>query len=546
MGTETRFTRRDFMRLGLGTAAVAGVASLAGCSSTSTASNNASAIASAPVPETWDKEADFVVVGAGTALTGALKAAVDGATVIVLEKRDAVGGTTAFSGGEIYAPCNNVAGNDDPAAAKAYLTRIADGLATEAVIDSYIANSPAMVDFLMEQTGVDFAVSDHATDYHSEWEGATQGVRSLTPVNPDGPSSGAQFTNAEAEKIQALGGEVLLSTPAKRLVARLQDNGVPEVLGVVAESKGTEIFIKANKGVLLGTGGFDYNEDLKRQYLTFPSNYTFAIDGSDGDGLRMAQGVGCDLNLMPYGWGNVAYTVTGAEAYANHITSGGITPFGIQNQPGALFVNSAAKRFTDEAADYDSVLYSFMGQYPTGDMEFINIPAYFIFDQTANSSAMFPLYNPEAPEEWITVADTIEDLAVKLGLDPDALVATVEEFNAHAAEGKDPLFHRGESAYDQGGMGRPALCIGPLDNPPYCGCTIAPFLQGTKGGPKVNENAQVMHVTGEVIPRLYAAGNCAGCGAPGKYYAGAGGTLGPAMVFAYVAATHAQALTAWE
>lgn len=338
---------------------------------------------------------------------------------------------------------------------------------------------------------------------------------------------------------------MLLGTPAVRLVSRMGENGVLEVLGVVAQSGGKEIRIKASKGVLLGTGGFDYNDELKKQYLTFPSNYTFAVDGSDGDGLRMAQGVGCDLNLMPYGWGNVAYTVTGAEAYEAHLTNGGITPFGIQNQPGAIFVNSNAQRFTDEAADYDSVLYSFMGQYPTGDMDYINIPAYFIFDQTANSSAMFPLYNPKAPEPWITVADSIEELAGKVGLDPEKLARTVEEFNRYAAEGKDPLFHRGESAYDQGGMGRPATCIGPLDNPPYCACTIAPFVQGTKGGPKVNENAQVIHVTGEPIGRLYACGNCAGCGGPGKYYAGAGGTLGPAMVFAYVAASHAAGLENW-
>lgn len=176
MDSGTSFCRRDFLKLGLGTAALAGASTLAACGSNSTASSNASAIASEPAPEEWDKEADFVVVGAGTALTGAMKAACDGMSVVVLEKRDMAGGTTAFSGGEIYAPCNSVAGNDDPAKAKAYLMRIADGLVPEAVVDAYIENSLAMIDFLCEQTGVQFAVSDHATDYHSEWEGATQGA----------------------------------------------------------------------------------------------------------------------------------------------------------------------------------------------------------------------------------------------------------------------------------------------------------------------------------------------------------------------------------
>ena len=85
-----------------------------------------------------------------------------------------------------------------------------------------------------------------------------------------------------------------------------------------------------------------------------------------------------------------------------------------------------------------------------------------------------------------------------------------------------------------------------MNNPPYFAAEIVPFLQGTKGGPKTNEFGQVESALGGIVPRLYACGNCAGCGAPGKYYAGAGGTVAPGMVFAYIAAIDAAKLDNWE
>jgi hypothetical protein len=210
----------------------------------------------------------------------------------------------------------------------------------------------------------------------------------------------------------------------------------------------------------------------------------------------------------------------------------------------------------DEACDYDSIWYGFQGQYTTGDLEQLNIPCWFICDQACRETGESK-YGVETPEmwgvpsngpapEWVIQANTLEELAEKVGINPAGLIAQIEEFNRYAVDGKDPVFHRGESIYDQGGIGRPTNCIGPITTPPYYAAEIRPFWQGTKGGAKINEKGQVLHTSGEIIPRLYACGNNSGCGAPGKYYNGAGGTTTPGMIFAYLAAKDAVTLEPWD
>ena len=177
-----------------------------------------------------------MVVGAGTALTGALKAAAEGMSVIVVEARGIVGGTTALSGGSVWIPCNDYA-EDDPAAAKVYMTKVADGLSTEAIIDAYIANASPMINFITEEAGVEWVVADR-TDYHEQWEGATTATRTVKPKDPSDPEgkkslSGVGYTQPQADRLEELGGRILLNTTAERLVARPLEDGRQEVLGVV-------------------------------------------------------------------------------------------------------------------------------------------------------------------------------------------------------------------------------------------------------------------------------------------------------------------------
>jgi 3-oxosteroid 1-dehydrogenase len=562
MSDINKMNRRSFLSLTGSAVAGAAAISVAGCASSA---NNASAISSANIPDKWDYETDFVVVGAGTALTGALKAVALGLNCICVEARTMTGGTTSLSGGSVWIPCNDYA-KDDAAAAKVYMTRVADGLSTEAIIDAYIAEASNMINFITETAGVQWAIADR-TDYHEQWEGATTATRTVKPIDPETgkTTSGAGYTQPQAKKFEELGGKFLLETTAEQLVARPLADGRQEVLGVIAKTaNGEKIAIKANKGVLLGAGGFDYNEDMKLQYLDIPSPCTFMVETCDGKGIRMAQGVGADLALMCYGWGNAAYKQIGEEAYAKKAVDPNIAPLCYQSDTSAMWINRYGRRFCDESASYDSFWYGFgNSRDTTGDMLYTNIPAWYVCDQgnrnrnaggegTATPDSGGTIWGVAAsaePPAWVVKGDTLEELAQKMGLDEIAkenFIAQVERFNKYAADGKDPEYHRGESSFDQGGPGRPADCLEAMNIPPYYAAQIVPFWQGTKGGPRINENGQVLHVNGDIIPRLYACGNNAGCGTPGKYYTGAGGTVAPGMVFSYISAMDVAKLENWE
>jgi 3-oxosteroid 1-dehydrogenase len=151
---------------------------------------------------------------------------------------------------------------------------------------------------------------------------------------------------------------------------------------------------------------------------------------------------------------------------------------------------------------------------------------------------------------WMKKADSVRELAVALGIDPDALEETVETFNGYARDGVDLEFHRGESLYSQSWAGDPAFeknpNLAPLGTAPFYAVEMRPGNIGTCGGLRVNASAQVLNPFGEVISRLYAAGNNSGVGGPGVHYGGGGGTVGPAMTFGYIAAKHMTALTSWE
>lgn len=506
------------------------------------------------VPETWDKEADLVVLGSGTALTGALKAAAEGMSVIVLEKAALIGGTTKYSGGQVWVPCNDYSETrDDRDLAKAYMTKVAAGLSTEAIIDAYLDNASEMVNFIADQAGVVWSVSPRI-DYHAQWEGASKNTRSLSPVI-DGIRSGSHFIEPEGKALEALGGEILTNTAAKRLVCRPVENGAQEVLGVIAQdAEGKQIAVRANKGVLVGTGGFSYNLDMVNAYHTIPAKGNMCVPESTGDGILMAQAVGADLVNMPWGWGQIAFKQLSEECFDQGICSTKVSLYAYSSKPGSIFVNRQGKRFCDEASDYDSLWFGFQGQSTTGDMELTNVPAFLVCDQSVRDALSDPskgdvFFNVGADEElpeWGFQGDTLEELAEKAGIDPDGLVATVEKYNADCEAGTDTEFHRGESEFETYNMMNSGPTLGALVNPPYYAAEIIPTFQGTKGGIKINEFGQAISALGEPIARLYACGNTTGCGAPGKYYTGAGSTNGAGMVFAYVAAMHAAGLEPWE
>jgi len=210
-------------------------------------------------------------------------------------------------------------------------------------------------------------------------------------------------------------------------------------------------------------------------------------------------------------------------------------------------VNRSARRFCNEAGNYNAMGGVFH-QFDPATFDYPNLPAWLIFDhrhKTTYDVASCRAVDP--PAEWMVQAETVEGLAVELNLDPVILRQTVDRFNTDARNGEDPDFQRGVSAYDafngDQSLDGVAATLGPLDRGPYYALPIESGSLGTNGGPKTDTRCRVLSLGGGVIDGLFAAGNV--MAAPtGMVYGGAGGTLGPAMTFGFIAGREAAAAVA--
>lgn len=215
---------------------------------------------------------------------------------------------------------------------------------------------------------------------------------------------------------------------------------------------------------------------------------------------------------------------------------------GERTRPPTIMVNRQARRFANEAANYNAFGAAFH-QIDLRTYDYANIPSCMLFDgRYLRTWGLAGWTGDGETPSWLHCPDTIQGLATSVGLDPEALATTVRDWNVAAAAGRDPEFHRGESAHDQWWgdpklLGSPAANLGPLDEPPYYAVQVHPAALGTRGGPRTDGDARVLDVDGDPIEGLYAAGNAA-ASMMGMTYGGAGGTLGPAVVFGYRAGRH--------
>ena len=281
----------------------------------------------------------------------------------------------------------------------------------------------------------------------------------------------------------------------------------------------------------------------------FPYDRSNGSVNNTGDAQRMGAKVGAQLAYMDTVFGNPYFDTQkewqpGAFRYDN----AGSDAFAPRGFPHSLMVNHKGKRFCDESTMYDTMNRAF-GTYDTGTMEYANIPGYWICDSAYTSTFLLPGYaTPDALPEFVFKFDSLEELADGMGIDKEALQAEIAAFNENAAQGADPVWHRGEKAVSANTMAMmsalmtlpgataPQSVLGTVDQPPFYCCRYVPgMMGGTRGGLHINENAQVLDVDGEPIGGLYATGNCSS-GVAG-YWAG-GATLGQGSVMAYVAAKH--------
>ena len=438
-------------------------------------------------------------------------------------------------------------------AARTYLTH-GNGEEVDAeLIETMLYDGPKMIDFLRNQVGFTFTTS--LPDYHPNWVGGVKEGRSITPAYK-GKSGGQALMMGLYEYAVSKGVLFAFNCHAKGLIQDIDDKVIGvETLDLVNNQKKR---IKAKKGVLLACGGFDWDSKLVRNYQRGPIVASACFPPMDGSALRMAQGVGADLANMNEAFGLVGYLNEGWESevasYRKNIkdyktsTWKNISAdwFLWRGKPGAIVVNKYGKRFFNEACDYDTALYAFGDRETFGDCNWRNLPAYTIMDAESFKKNNLGSYAGTPTKAFVKSADTLEALAKLLDIDPTGLTATLDAYNANAAKGIDPDFHRGESYFDRKVSGDaaifaknpddPAATLRPLGAGPYYAAQLYPITTGICGGARVNGKGQVYHATGVIIKGLYAAGNAAGVGGPGMTYPGPGGTIGPALTFGYVAA----------
>jgi 3-oxosteroid 1-dehydrogenase len=535
-----------------------------------------------------DHQADVVVVGSGAAgLTAAILAHDNGVRVSVVERTNKVGGTTAVSGGGIWIPLNHHMAEhgfrDTRADAVAYCKQLAMDRVDPELIETFVDTAPTMIKYLEDHTPLVFR-SMMAPDYQPELPGGKLGGRSIEPQPFDTnllgewqsklrPPNAFAFPITRQEAFgqydafyrpwlipQELAAERMMKgvvtlgqALAAGLLRAVLDRGIPimletrarklaveneRVVGVIAQTAGgAEVALGARGGVVLASAGFEWNTRLQAQFLAAPIENPNSPPFNEGDGLLMAMEAGADLANMDGVWHYPSLMIPG-ETYEGKPLSRAI--LAERNGPHVIWVNVTGKRFVNEACNYNSLGRVFQ-EIATDGPVLKNLPAWAIIDSQYRSKYVLGTTMPEDPDpEWLIKADSLKELARKTGIHAEQLQATVQRWNGFAEVGFDADFGKGASEYDRFQGDKQATCpnIGSIEKAPFYAVPIHTGALGTKGGPRTNCRAQVLHVRGKPIPGLYAAGNVA-ASITGPGYYGRGATLGPGMTWGFLAGVHA-------
>ena len=560
----------------------------AGGAALSLGANGLSAAGESQAPERWDLEADIVCVGSGAAaMSAATTAVTEGASVIVLEKAPVLGGTTAKSGAVFWIPNHyglKARGVEDKREdCVQFLCRYAfptlyspdaprfglSALDYDRISAFYDYGSEA-VDYI-RQHGIFnlkewrmWALDEPAVDYLAHVpENKTPTGRPLAATDAEGTFCwGWGMIEQMAAYLQARDVPILTEHSVSALLT--DESGA--VVGLSANTAKGGVRVRARKAVIMGTGGFAHNTDMLQRFHEVFAYGSCAQLSAQGDFVPMAQKLGARMGNMHGAW---RCAVVLEQALENRsVGTGMFVPPG----DAMLLVNRYGKRFVNEHRNYNDRSRSH-STFDPNRAEFPNEFQFMIYDQ--RTAALVSEDNGQPPitpqESYVIKGETLADLATQIRarvaslspamggftLDDDfdsQMIAAVEQFNGYAVSGKDPDFGRGDQPYDvawhrlwglfnyteaHAENPHPNSTMHPLAAAgPYYAIILAPGLLDTNGGPMTDAHARIVDEADQPIPGLYGAGNCI-CAPTRNAYAGAGGTIGPALTYGYIAAKHA-------
>jgi 3-oxosteroid 1-dehydrogenase len=535
----------------------------------------------------WDDEVDLICVGSGIGgCAAAISAAEAGLKVVLLEKSHKVGGTTTWSLGIVWVGNSHLARasgvTDTAAETRAYLDYLGGGRNDPEVTQSFVDHAPEALRFFETVAQVPFYLVEKLPDHYypagtgSRPFGRSHQVRpfeasslgnlqknlDLTPYKhgrvtfeemaAHGGMAGQWgkelLAEREAKDIRtfggALGGYFLKAVIARRISIRTETQvsrlifDQDRVVGVQINLRGVASTIRGSCGVVLATGQYDSNPRLMGLFDEFNSWPPRGASRNQGDGLVLAAEHGAALKVMHWNLTTLlGYHVKGESVDGQPLMRGA----GSREvaYPHCIIVNRAGKRFADESS-FGEVAAK-LREFNVWTHRPVNVPCYLIFDaQYWTKYGLQPLRPGGEPPDWIESADTIAELAQRLGIDADGLSETVERFNSFAANANDQDFQRGRMPWSQqasGDLNQKNANLGSVAEPPFYAIELKP-ISGHSVGLLTNSSSQVIHLRGHPIAGLYACGDVAASLHVGVGYQ-AGLNLGGGMTFGFIAAQHA-------
>jgi len=527
-----------------------------------------------------------VVIGSGAAgLCAALSAAVRGSSVLILEKSALIGGTTAMSGGGTWVPCHHrqaeIGASDSRDEALEYIRAVApEGWreVEDPLWGAFVDHAPRMLSFLEQHTPLRFTPSLEPDPYVEapggkafgrmlsprpvpartigDWRKRIRGPMFSPWLNYEeaidnhfyararrllirfGPRIAGRMLTGKRVMGSALvvgllrgcldnGCRIETQAPARRLIRR---DG--RVEGVEITRGGAPVEVYARKGVVLASGGFEWNPDMMAEHFPGPVEWIGSPSTNTGDGQRMAADIGARLERMDQA------LIFGTKAVPYEGRARG-APAGDYYLPHSMVVNRHGRRFVNEKEMNVGLAFD---ERDPDTREPLHLPAWRIYD--SQFAAKYPLALPGTNSLATRYTDrSLAGLARQIGVDADGLVETAERFSRFARAGVDEDFGRGATHWDRHRMAdpdhEPNPTLGTIEKPPFHAYPFKASILGTKGGPRTDARGRVVDRDGEVIPGLYAAGNVM-ANPFGSKAVGAGTTLGPCLTWGYICGLDAQ------